>query len=282
MRRRPIAADARVRAAGRAGGRRGVGAVRVRLVLCADAPIRVARVRRRRCRAARPALDAAAGSVPGAAPGVDPYATADSSVTSSPPRTAAAQLPQRLLGTGAHHPAAGRAAGDHAAGAPGRAVAVPRRGRKPGGHRTRARCRWRRRVARRVFRRAAGRDLHGRVQPCRRICSSASSRSIREQTYRNWRCVISDDCSRARGPRRSWRAVGDDPRFIVSRSPRRLGFYRNFERALTLAPAEARVRRARRSGRPLASGQAGDARRRARRRAAGLLGRPRRLPRRGA
>ena len=34
---------------------------------------------------------------------------------------------------------------------------------------------------------------------------------------------------------------GDDPRFTVSRSPRRLGFYRNFERALTLAPTEAEL-----------------------------------------
>ena len=32
----------------------------------------------------------------------------------------------------------------------------------------------------------------------------------------------------------------DDPRFVLSRSPRRLGFYRNFERALALAPDDAR------------------------------------------
>jgi glycosyltransferase involved in cell wall biosynthesis len=31
----------------------------------------------------------------------------------------------------------------------------------------------------------------------------------------------------------------DDSRFVVSRSPERLGFYRNFERALLMAPAEA-------------------------------------------
>src|SRR6185312_13059113 len=31
-------------------------------------------------------------------------------------------------------------------------------------------------------------------------------------------------------------AVSGDRRFVVSRSPRRLGFYRNFERALALAP----------------------------------------------
>ncbi len=63
--------------------------------------------------------------------------------------------------------------------------------------------------------------------------------SIRAQTHRNWVCVISDDCS---GPTRFSELeaeVGDDPRFIVDRSSRRLGFYRNFERALSLAPANA-------------------------------------------
>ncbi|HEX5194874.1 MAG TPA: glycosyltransferase [Solirubrobacteraceae bacterium] len=66
-------------------------------------------------------------------------------------------------------------------------------------------------------------------------------RSIREQTYRNWRCVISDDCSSRAGAEAIAGAVGGDPRFTISRSPRRLGFYRNFERALTLAPAEAEL-----------------------------------------
>jgi glycosyltransferase involved in cell wall biosynthesis len=66
-------------------------------------------------------------------------------------------------------------------------------------------------------------------------------RSIREQTYTNWRCVISDDCSSHAGAEAIARAVGDDPRFTVLRSPRRLGFYRNFERALTLAPAAAEL-----------------------------------------
>jgi hypothetical protein len=63
--------------------------------------------------------------------------------------------------------------------------------------------------------------------------------SIRAQTHRNWICVISDDCS---GPERFTamkEAVRGDPRFILSRSPRRLRFYHNFERALSLAPADA-------------------------------------------
>ena len=44
---------------------------------------------------------------------------------------------------------------------------------------------------------------------------------------------------RLRRWRRSARQVDGDPRFVVSRSARRLGFYRNFERALELVPAAA-------------------------------------------
>ena len=61
--------------------------------------------------------------------------------------------------------------------------------------------------------------------------------SIREQTHRNWVCVISDDCSDADAFRSIEEAVAGDERFVLSRSPARLGFYGNFERALSLAPA---------------------------------------------
>lgn len=63
--------------------------------------------------------------------------------------------------------------------------------------------------------------------------------SIREQTHRNWVCVISDDCSEPESFAALQEAVGDDPRFAISRSPRRLRFYNNFERALQLTPATA-------------------------------------------
>jgi glycosyltransferase involved in cell wall biosynthesis len=63
--------------------------------------------------------------------------------------------------------------------------------------------------------------------------------SIREQTHRHWVCVISDDCSSPERFAAIEAAVADDPRFVLSRSPGRLGFYRNFERALSLAPAGA-------------------------------------------
>ena len=64
--------------------------------------------------------------------------------------------------------------------------------------------------------------------------------SIRAQTHGRWACVISDDCSDPERFDAVRAAVADDPRFLVSRSPGRLGFYRNFERALELAPPDAR------------------------------------------
>ncbi len=65
--------------------------------------------------------------------------------------------------------------------------------------------------------------------------------SIREQTREDWICVISDDCSSTAAFAVIERQVGDDPRFVVSRSPERLGFLRNFERAIALAPESAQL-----------------------------------------
>jgi glycosyltransferase involved in cell wall biosynthesis len=63
--------------------------------------------------------------------------------------------------------------------------------------------------------------------------------SIRAQTYPNWVCVISDDCSEPERFEQAAEVVGDDERFILSRFEYNQGFYRNFERALELAPAHA-------------------------------------------
>jgi glycosyltransferase involved in cell wall biosynthesis len=63
--------------------------------------------------------------------------------------------------------------------------------------------------------------------------------SIRTQTHRNWVCIISDDCSSPERFAAMQEAVAGDARFVVSRSPRRLRFYGNFERALSLAPSGA-------------------------------------------
>ncbi len=65
--------------------------------------------------------------------------------------------------------------------------------------------------------------------------------SIRTQTHSNWICLISDDCSSPAGRRVLEEAVAGDDRFVISRSPRRLGFYANFERALGMVPAEAEL-----------------------------------------
>jgi glycosyltransferase involved in cell wall biosynthesis len=62
--------------------------------------------------------------------------------------------------------------------------------------------------------------------------------SIRAQTHGSWSCLISDDGS-SEGRLEVLRGlIGDDPRFELSRSPERLGFYLNFERALRMVPTE--------------------------------------------
>ena len=65
--------------------------------------------------------------------------------------------------------------------------------------------------------------------------------SLRAQTDTNWVCVISDDCSEAHRFDDVAGLVGDDPRFVLSRAERRLGYYRNFERALGMLPPEAEL-----------------------------------------
>jgi glycosyltransferase involved in cell wall biosynthesis len=69
----------------------------------------------------------------------------------------------------------------------------------------------------------------------------AQLQSLREQSDQRWICVISDDASSDGAYRALSEAVGGDPRFHLSRSPERIGFYRNFERALRMAPPEARL-----------------------------------------
>jgi glycosyltransferase involved in cell wall biosynthesis len=63
--------------------------------------------------------------------------------------------------------------------------------------------------------------------------------SIRAQTRDGWVCVISDDCSSDAAFAELERQVAGDGRFIVSRASERLGFLRNFERAICMAPAAA-------------------------------------------
>jgi glycosyltransferase involved in cell wall biosynthesis len=62
--------------------------------------------------------------------------------------------------------------------------------------------------------------------------------SIRTQTADDWLCVISDDGSEPDRLRAIEDAVAGDPRFMLFPSAERLGFYRNFERALAIVPTD--------------------------------------------
>jgi glycosyltransferase involved in cell wall biosynthesis len=65
--------------------------------------------------------------------------------------------------------------------------------------------------------------------------------SLRAQTDTDWLCLISDDCSAPERFEQIRAEVEGDTRFVLSRSPRNLGYYRNFERALGLVPPEAEL-----------------------------------------
>lgn len=65
--------------------------------------------------------------------------------------------------------------------------------------------------------------------------------SLRAQTDERWFCLISDDGSDAEQFEQLTEIVGEDPRFAISRADTRQGFYRNFERALELLPADAQL-----------------------------------------
>jgi glycosyltransferase involved in cell wall biosynthesis len=67
----------------------------------------------------------------------------------------------------------------------------------------------------------------------------AQVESIRAQTDRSWICLISDDCSEPDRFDAIANAVAGDERFVLSRADQHLSFYRNFERALQMAPQDA-------------------------------------------
>ncbi len=60
--------------------------------------------------------------------------------------------------------------------------------------------------------------------------------SIRAQTHRNWVCLISDDNSSPTKLAEMREVLGDDPRLLLSAAETQGGFYRNFERALSMVP----------------------------------------------
>lgn len=64
-------------------------------------------------------------------------------------------------------------------------------------------------------------------------------KSLRDQTYGNFRCVISDDASDASHLAEIERVIAGDERFELHTNAEQLGEYGNLERVLTLAPATA-------------------------------------------
>ena len=64
----------------------------------------------------------------------------------------------------------------------------------------------------------------------------AQIESIRRQTMEDWVCLISDDCTPPARADEMRSVIEGDRRFVFSQGDRRLGFYRNFERALELVP----------------------------------------------
>jgi glycosyltransferase involved in cell wall biosynthesis len=65
--------------------------------------------------------------------------------------------------------------------------------------------------------------------------------SLRAQTDTGWICLVSDDCSSAQRYAQIEAELTGDDRFVLSRAPRHLGPYRNFERLLGLVPAQAQL-----------------------------------------
>ena len=64
--------------------------------------------------------------------------------------------------------------------------------------------------------------------------------SIRAQTHESWCCLVVDDGSSPVHLDDIRRVLGDDPRFALAEHDERVGFYRNFERALALVPTGVR------------------------------------------
>jgi glycosyltransferase involved in cell wall biosynthesis len=63
--------------------------------------------------------------------------------------------------------------------------------------------------------------------------------SLRAQSHRNWVCLISDDDSSPESLRALRKEIEGDRRFVLAPGSRRLGFYGNFERVLSMVPTQA-------------------------------------------
>lgn len=60
--------------------------------------------------------------------------------------------------------------------------------------------------------------------------------SLRNQTFKNWKCVIVDDNSSEQKFQNILAIIGDDDRFEIHRNGSNMGSFKTFERALSLLP----------------------------------------------
>ncbi len=65
--------------------------------------------------------------------------------------------------------------------------------------------------------------------------------SLKNQTYKNWKCVLVDDCSTPENFQLILDVIDGDPRFEVHRNQTNQGSFKTFERALTLLPPAAEL-----------------------------------------
>lgn len=63
-------------------------------------------------------------------------------------------------------------------------------------------------------------------------------KSIINQTYKNWICIINDDCSKQSIFEEIREVIKNDSRFFIYRNTKNLGFYKNFEKTLTYVPKQ--------------------------------------------
>ncbi len=63
--------------------------------------------------------------------------------------------------------------------------------------------------------------------------------SIQNQDHPNWICIITDDSSDVYAQDQLRKLAGTDSRFVYIKNQERRGFYKNFEHALSLVPADA-------------------------------------------
>lgn len=63
--------------------------------------------------------------------------------------------------------------------------------------------------------------------------------SLKNQTYKNWKCIVVDDNSKDEKFKNILEVIGNDSRFEIHRNSQNLGSFKTFERALSMLPVNA-------------------------------------------